>query len=46
VLVVSLVLIGWLGLRRTRIVWWQKLLALVMLAGASSLVIAIKLLAH
>lgn len=46
VLVASLVVIGWLGLRRTRIAWWQKLLALVMLAGASSLVIAIKLLAH
>ena len=46
VLVASLVVIGWLGLRRTRIAWWQKLLALVMLAGASSLVIAVKLLAH
>jgi len=45
-LVVSLVVIGWLGLRRTQIAWWKKMLAVIVLAGASTLVIAIKLIAH
>ncbi|WBU37231.1 hypothetical protein [Homoserinibacter sp. YIM 151385] len=45
-LVVTLVVIGWVAIRRTRLTWWRRLIAL----GAAGLlglaVIAIELLAH
>ncbi|WP_159792857.1 hypothetical protein [Puerhibacterium puerhi] len=45
-LVATLVLIGWFGLRRARLPWWQKLLALVVLAALGTLVLVLKMLAH
>ncbi|MFP3713450.1 hypothetical protein [Puerhibacterium sp. TATVAM-FAB25] len=45
-LVMTLVLIGWLGVRRTRLPWWQKVLALAVLAALGTLVLVLKMLAH
>lgn len=46
VLVATLVLIGWFGIRRARVPWWQKVLALAVLAALGTVVLALKMLAH
>lgn len=45
-LVAGLGLIALLALRRTKLVWWQRLLTIGVLAGLGVMVIAIKTLAH
>lgn len=45
-LIVSLVLIAWLGIRRTKLPWPARLLALGVLAALAIGVVALKLLAH
>jgi hypothetical protein len=45
-LVVSLVLIAWLGIRRTQLPWPARILALGVLATLAAGVVALKLLAH
>ncbi|OPX09418.1 hypothetical protein B1790_15880 [Mycobacterium sp. AT1] len=45
-LVAGLGLIALLALRRTKLVWWQRLLTIGVLAGLGVIVIAIKTWAH
>ena len=42
----TLALIGWAAVRRTRLAWWQQLLALVTLVVLGGIVILLQLLAH
>lgn len=46
VYVVTLALIGWFAVRRSNIVWWKQLLALVMLVVLGLLVVLLQTLAH
>jgi len=46
VLLVTLVLIGWLAIRRSSLVWWQQLLTLVTLPAFGGVVILVQVLAH
>lgn len=45
-LIVSLVLIAWLGVRRTKLAWPARILALGVLAALAVGVVALKILAH
>lgn len=42
----TLGIIGWAAVRRTRLVWWEQLLALFALVVLGGLVIVLQLLAH
>ncbi|HET8780066.1 MAG TPA: hypothetical protein VFM66_08345, partial [Agromyces sp.] len=42
----TLGLIGWAAVRRTRLVWWEQLLALFALVVLGGIVIVLQLLAH
>ena len=46
VYVVTLGLIGWFAVRRSKIVWWQQVLALAMLMVLGLLVVVLQTLAH
>ena len=46
VLIVSLVLIGYLAVRRVRMQWWQRLIALGAEFALGAAVVGIELLAH
>ncbi|MFG6403091.1 hypothetical protein [Microbacterium sp. P04] len=46
VYIVTLAVIGWLAVRRSKLAWWVQLIALAMLLGLGLLVILLQTLAH
>ncbi|OPE44826.1 hypothetical protein BV510_30205 [Mycolicibacterium diernhoferi] len=45
-LVAEMALITFAAVRKTGLVWWQRLLAVALLAGAGAAVVAVKMIAH
>lgn len=45
-LVITLVVVGYLAVRRAKVTWWQKLVAMAMLGGLGVLVVFLQVLAH
>lgn len=45
-LVAEMGLIAFAAVHRARLLWWQQVLAVLLLAGAGAAVVAVKMLAH
>ncbi|SDS14716.1 hypothetical protein [Microlunatus soli] len=45
-LVITLIVVGYLAVRRAQVIWWQKLVAVAMLGGLGVLVVFLQVLAH